>query len=314
MNIIDALQPNLGIKIMLFSIIAACLAIVFINIAKKQVLMNKAVELSQEISVMALNERKKVFSKTDPLTRFQNKFVYSRISKRFTLLSSQLYLFLMILFSAIAFIVSLTVSRNLILAIIAAICIAIAMILIIYIMADINYKKTDNELLEFLNLLGNYSLVNGEITKVLQLVGRSMSEPIRSCIYEFSVEAQQGDVANALRNMRQKIEHPKFKEIIRDIEVSLRYSTSYTDMISLNRKLIKNYITAKEERKSIAQQGNIQMFLILCCLVVMLFVMGILLKENIWIILFEQTIGHVCLGAVAFVLLIYFLISKKIVK
>lgn len=314
MSIFDVLQLNFVAKIILFVAITAGLVVIFINITKKQVLINKAVELSQEIGVMALNERKKIFSKTDPLTTFQNKFVYSRISKRFTLLSTPLYFFLMILFSAIAFLVSLTVSHNLILAIIAALCIIIAMISIIYIMADINYKRTDNALLEFLNLLGNYSLVNGEITKVLQLVGRSMPDPIRSCIYEFSVEAQQGDVASALRNMRQKIEHPKFKEIIRDIEVSLRYSTSYTDMITSNRKLIKNYITAKEERKSIARQGNIQMFLIVCCLVVMLFVMGILLKENIWAILFGQTIGHACLGAAAFVLLIYFLISRKIVK
>lgn len=307
-------QLNLAVKVIIFAVMLVGLVIIFINIAQKQILMNKAVELSREISVMALNERKKAFIKTDPLTAFQNKFVYSRISNKFTLLSAQLYIFLMILFSAIAFLVSLAVSHNLVLAIVAATCIAMGMLSIIYIMAEINYKKTDNELLEFLNLLGNYSLVNGEITKVLQLVGRSMQEPIRSCIYEFSVEAQQGDVVNALRNMRQKIEHPKFKEIIRDIEVSLRYSTSYTDMISSNRKLIKNYITAKEERKTIARQGNIQMFLIVCCLIIMLFAMGILLKENIWVILFEQTIGHICIYMTSFILMIYFLLSKRIVK
>lgn len=313
-ELMKIVQINLIAKIILFVVIFAGLIIVFFNIAKNQIVMNKTAELSQELSVLALSERKKVFLKTNPLTAFQNKFVYSRISDRFDLLSAQLYIFCTIVFSAIAFLVSLAVSHNLIPAAIIAACVMLGMVSIVYILADINYKRTDNELLEFLNLLGNYSLINGEITKVLQLVGRSMHDPIRSCINEFSIEAQQGDVMTALRNMRQKIEHPKFKEIIRGIEVSLRYSTNYADVITSNRKLIKDFMIAKQERKAIAHQGNIQVFLLICCLVIMFFALGTLLKENIWIILFEQTIGHFCLCAIALVLILYLLLSKKIVK
>lgn len=314
LEIMELFRINPVGKMIIFAVILICLVFLFINMTRKQILSDKAAELSQELSVLALAERKKNFSKTDPLTAFQNKFVYSRITVKFPLLSAQLYMFFIILFSGTAFITALAISHEFLPAALSALCVAALMIAIIYFMADSNFKKTDAEILEFLNLLGNYSIVNGEITRVLQQVGRSMHDPIRSCIYEFTVEAQQGDTINALRNMRQKIEHPKFREIIRDMEVSLRYSTNYADMIAANRKLIRSYMDAKTERKAIANQGNIQMLLIICCLIIMFFALGPLLETDIWTILFEQTLGHICLLAVGTVLFIYVILSKKIIK
>lgn len=173
-------------------------------------------------------------------------------------------------------------------------------------------RATNQNLLKFLDFLGNYSLTSGEVTGVFNQVSRYVEEPLKSALDECYYEAQTtGDVGMALLSMTEKVEHPKFKELVRNIEISIRYCADFTILVNSSRKSVREYLRMGEERKSMIREAIINMLLLLLMFVIVFLAVNKLIETSIWQLLLFTIPGRMALVVIG---LIFVLFARQIYK
>lgn len=175
-----------------------------------------------------------------------------------------------------------------------------------------NLRRVNDNLLKLLDFLGNYSITAGEVTGVFNQVSRYMEEPVRTVLEECYLETQvTGDAGLALLSMGEKIEHPKFRELARNLEISVRYCADFTALVQASRRSMREYLRMTQERKGMLREAAINMALLMLLFFGMLLTVGSLigcsLKELLWV----SAIGKMGMGALLF---IFFLFWKQIRK
>lgn len=135
-----------------------------------------------------------------------------------------------------------------------------------------NLRRTERNLMKLLDFLGNYSVTSGEITGIFQQVSRYVEEPVKGvlelCCYE---AATTGDTEMALRLMGERVEHPKFKELARNMEISMRYSTDFSALVESSRRSLREYLRVAQERRGMAREAMIHLLLLVGMSVAVLF-------------------------------------------
>ena len=125
-------------------------------------------------------------------------------------------------------------------------------------------RSVNENLLEFLNFLGNYSITAGEVTSIFGQVSKYVEEPMKSALEQCSYEAQTtGDAGLALLAMAEKIEHPKFKEVVHNMEVSIRYCADFKILVDTSRRSVREYLRMGEDRKGMLREAVINMLMLL---------------------------------------------------
>ena len=158
-----------------------------------------------------------------------------------------------------------------------------AEILMVRLLCLRNLRRVGANLLKFLDFLGNYSVTAAEATGVFNQVSRYMDEPLRSALDACFYEAQTtGDAGLALLSMAEKIEHPKFKELVRNMEISIRYCADFSAMVSSSRRSIREYLRVSEERRGMLREAAVNMVLLLGMSAVVLSVVGFLTEVSLW--------------------------------
>lgn len=160
---------------------------------------------------------------------------------------------------------------------------ACAEVLLIRFMRLRNLRRVGANLLKFLDFLGNYSVTAAEATGVFNQVSRYMDEPLRSALDACFYEAQTtGDAGLALLSMAEKIEHPKFKELARNMEISIRYCADFSAMVNSSRRSIREYLRVSEERRGMLREAAVNMILLLGMSAIVLSVVGFLTEVSLW--------------------------------
>ena len=176
-----------------------------------------------------------------------------------------------------------------------------------------NYKAVDENLLKFLDFLGNYSITSGEITSILYQISGYLDEPLRSVLEECYFEAQTfGDTNAALLGMVQKIQHPKFGEVIRNIEVTMRYSADFTILVSQSRRSVREHMRMRQERKSLAKEAWINMMILGAMTLVIFMTVENLVDVSMETVLFGTWVGRGCLTGIGVILLLFYRQVRKI--
>ena len=176
-----------------------------------------------------------------------------------------------------------------------------------------NYKAVDENLLKFLDFLGNYSITSGEITSILYQISGYLDEPLRSVLEECYFEAQTfGDTNAALLGMVQKIQHPKFGEVIRNIEVTMRYSADFTILVSQSRRSVREHMRMRQERKSLAKEAWINMMILGAMTLVIFMTVENLVDVSMETVLFGTWVGRGCLMGIGLILLLFYRQVRKI--
>lgn len=177
-----------------------------------------------------------------------------------------------------------------------------------------NYRIVEDNLIKFLNLLNNYSITVGEITVVFQQISRYLPDPLgyvlEECYYDVHIS---GDLSSALYYMIEKIEHPDFRELIRNIEICSNYSADYTEIISNSRKIIQEEQKAKNERKSIANEYIVNMVLIGSMLLISFVIVERLIQVSVTDIILHTAIGRGCI-AIAMAIYVFFVFKILTLK
>ncbi len=169
-----------------------------------------------------------------------------------------------------------------------------------------NLRRVNEELLKLLDFLGNYSITAGEVTGVLNQVSRYMEEPIRGALELCCLEAgMTGDTGTALLVMAECIEHPKFKELARNMEISVRYCADFSAMVRSSRRSMREYLRVQQERKGMLREAMINMLLLLGMSLIVLTIVGSLISFSIWKFLWCSLPGRFALAVVGGILALF---------
>ncbi|MCM1101951.1 MAG: hypothetical protein NC079_09615 [Clostridium sp.] len=168
------------------------------------------------------------------------------------------------------------------------------------------FRSVNSNLIKFMDFLGNYSIAAGELSGIFTQISRYLEEPLRSVLDECSYEMQTtGDTRLALLSMAEKIEHPKFKELVRNMEISVRYCADFTYLVNGSRRMMREYLRLREERKGMVREAAINMLLLLLMSGITLTIVAGLAETSVWTLLKDTIPGRVATGVVALILLLF---------
>ena len=240
-------------------------------------------------------------------------YIYSRIGKIVRGLSFEAWAVLVVLTTAGAYLGTLIITKNTMTGLLAAAGYYLIIKIAEMILARRNFKTIDKSLLEFLNQLGNFSAIQGEITNVLHQTAQYTPPILAEALEECYIEAQTtGNVSAALMGLADQFEHEKFREIIINLEVCSRYTANLKVIVDSLRRNLMDAKRASQERRAIADSAIIEMVILSVMLLIVLAVVNTMIKASIWDVLFHSVVGYVALGVTGICYLIFgFAVMKE---
>lgn len=235
----------------------------------------------------------------------ERQLCYSGMRRRFPFLSAELFVLLTVMTGMACFLVGMLLGGFLGGLLGLGLVLAAEVFVIMLGKASETHAVNEN-LMKMLDFLGNYSVTAGDVTAVFGQISKYLEEPLQSALDQCCVEAQTtGDVGLALLSLADKIEHPQFKELVRNIEVSSRHSADFSVLVSYGRRSVREYLKSCRERKSLLREAGINMALLLGMSLFSLLTVNGLLEVSVWTILFHTIPGWIALGIVAGIALLF---------
>ena len=230
---------------------------------------------------------------------------YSGFKRRFPLLGAESFALMAILACVGCFLLG-TFLRGLTGGLLGVAALAVLLWAVIKMGKAMEMHAVNENLMKFLDFLGNYSVTAGDVISVFGQISKFLEEPLRGALEQCCVEAQTtGDIGMSLLAMADKVEHPQFKELVRNIEISSRYSADFAALVTFSRRSLREYLRSGRERKSLLREAGINMALLLGMSVFSLLTVNGLLTVSIWTVLFETLPGRIALGMVAGILFLF---------
>jgi len=135
--------------------------------------------------------------------------------------------------------------------------------ILIKILLNRNTAKIEENIMKFVNLTENYSKVSDDITQILRYTVPFLDEPLKSAVNSCVLEMQiTGDTYAAFKRLEIRVSHPKFGELIRNIEICSRHDTDYSSIIRRNREVLQEYLSEKQVRKSMANSARLNIVIL----------------------------------------------------
>lgn len=301
-------------KILVFGELTVAFSLLFIWMRRTSIIhniMRKAYASLEEAANKRTEDNRKGMAmlqrKKGRLYRLEQRLLYSGLTRRLPFLSPEVYVVGNLFLIAVVYVLAGVLSGIWWLGIPAVAVAELILHVGMNILIMRNYNATDEGLLKFLDFLGNYSLTSGEVTGVLQQVSGYLEEPLRTVLEECYYEAQMsGDTSIALLSMAEKIQHPKFKELVRNLEITMRYSADFTVLVSQSRRSVREYMRLRQERKALASEAWVNILILGGMTVVILKAVEALIGIPIEEILLHSWVGRVCMGGIGFILFLFY--------
>ena len=267
-----------GLTVFLFVLVFASCFTLFSYLRKYNVIENKIRGFYQKTEAdveerLRLEEIRKAESgNTDDenlLLKLDRVINYSNIRKFIPFLNSTTYIFTMIIFASLALIIATEVSGFGV-GIFCGGLVVVIYIIVLLLLADINYKKVEANVMTFINLVENYSKTNNDLISIMGKVHYYLEEPLRTQVEEcYYLGQRTGDVDLALDTLQRSVQHSKFKEIIRNLIICSHYEANYEDVVEDSRDMLLTYLAGKRERAEMATNARIELTILLgACIVV----------------------------------------------
>jgi Flp pilus assembly protein TadB len=204
--------------------------------------------------------------KRDFLTSIDTQLAYSGIKERLRWLTTEVYVIIVAVSAALAVIIVTTTVKSTILGILCGLIVVIIYHSIIAFMANSRDKKTEKILLQFMNVVDNFSKTSDDLISIFEKSSRYIEEPLSSQIYDAVIEAKNtGDTMQALQALQDKVKNKHFKVLIRNLEISSRFETNYSEIIADCRQTFHDYIQSEKEKRNIRANGILEIATMLLC-------------------------------------------------
>lgn len=251
---------------------------------------------------------------------------YSGIRQRFPSMSAEFWIFGNLTVIGLVFLIATFFGGIRTTVIIIAIFMVAEVILLRYLRLR-NLRAVNENLIKLLHFLKNYNITAEEVTGVFNQVSRYMEEPIGTTLEECYLKAQvTGDVETALLSMEEKIEHPKFKELARNIEISTRYCADFTTLINCSWQNMREYLRTTQERKTMLRKAVVNLLLLMAMSLTVLWAvarqinlslreMPLSLREmslSLWELIWGTTVGRAGLAALGVIFLLFWLQFQRV--
>lgn len=248
------------------------------------------------------------------LTKISMLIVRSNLNQIFPFISTEIYLFGTLVIALAVFLVTQSIF-NLVTGILSAMLVILFSYMVLYFLSGHNYKKSEKSLLNFANLLENYSKTTDDIIGIFQKVLPYIENPIRDALEECCTKAfTTGKVSASLNELANKIEHEKFRELIRNLEICSRYEANYAEIITESKQNLREYMAAKEKRKEMQNNCKINIAIILFAGVFILNMISGMGQTSVFSVLMGSLIGNLiivyCVLILGAVLFMFFSIDK----
>lgn len=250
------------------------------------------------------------YKDSEPLLRRLDRLIEnSGINRKIKFLNADVFVVLTILISTVSFIFVSLITGEVIYGLITLSFIVILLITILLYLNNLNKKRVEEELMNFINLVENYSKTSDDIIHIIGRIFPYVNEPIRSAAEECYLEGQRsGNISQSLDNFAKKINHKRFREIIRSLSICSRYEANYSDVAEDSRKMLMEYLAGKREREAIIRNARIEVLAILGLAGVMVYILGNFIGENTLELLMMNFIGKMIL-LFAFIVLLITIVS-----
>ena len=234
-------------KIVLFFELLIGFVLLFWWISQKSIihsLMYRAYENLEQAAKRRVEEKRRgillMKKRKGILYHLEQQLLYSGLSSKMPYLTPELWITGNLVLVALLYAIGTILGNNWWLGFLIILIFEVSIYLLQNLLILQNYNAVDRELLKFLDFLGNYSITSGEVTIIFKQISNYLEEPLRSVLEECYYEAQTtGETGVALLSMAEKVQHPKFKELVRNMEISMRYSADFTVLVSQSRKSIR---------------------------------------------------------------------------
>lgn len=248
----------------LFSITLFTLIYFTFNILKEQNILKKILD-SLDNKYQERKARRKDFrlkegntEKINLIQRLDLLIERSNLRNKIPL-NSEVYIVGTLIIAILGFFTSKKISEVWIFNLIVFICVLLSSYLIIYIYSNAIYEKVDNNLILFINVLQNFSSTTEDIVTIFEKTIPYIKEPLKTYVQEFVNDAKiNGNLKIAFESFQDKIENERFKNIIKNIEISSRHEANYDEVLIESRSILKGYFKHKEKKKAIKKNGNFE--------------------------------------------------------
>ncbi len=249
------------------------------------------------------------------LFHLEQQLLYSGLTDKIPFLTPELWITGNLILVALCYTIGTILSNNWWLGFLIILIFEISVYLLQNLLVLRNYNAVDRELLKFLDFLGNYSITSGEVTIILKQISGYLEEPLKSVLEECYYEAQTtGDTGMALLSMAEKVQHPKFKELVRNMEISMRYSADFTILVSQSRKSIREHMRMRQEQKALASEAWVNILILGAMTVIILKTVEVLIGVPIQDILLKTWVGRGCLMGILVILFLFYNKIRKLDK
>ena len=233
--------------------------------------------------------------KTDWLGRLDEELAYSGIKEKFSWLTTELYVIIVMLTATLVMTVVVVVA-GLWQGLMAACLVISAFKLVITLISNARDRKTETQLLQFMNIIDNFSKTSDDLVEILEKASRYIDDPLGGQIYDAVQEARNtGDSMMALQDLQNSVKNKHFKILIRNLETSSRFENNYSDIIEDCRNIFHDYIRAQKEKRSLRMNGVMEILIMVAVGILSVVMVGQMTEEGnvIKILLNNGTAGIV---------------------
>lgn len=132
------------------------------------------------------------------------------------------------------------------------------------VMCYIRNRKVENSLLQFANLIENYSRTSDDIVGIMGKIYRYLDEPLRTSVAECYNETKTtGSFGKACTRLAKVIGNKQLTTFLSNIEICSRHEANYEAVTKANKKIIREYLAEKELRREMSHSARLQMCVML---------------------------------------------------
>lgn len=201
--------------------------------------------------------------KKDFLSSIDEELAYSGIKQSIPWLTTELYILITVGIAVIIGIV-VTVIGTWYLGIASIVMIMLFFNVVISMMANKREQETEKIMIQFMNIVDNFSKTSDDLITILDRTAKYVDEPLGSIIYESVVEARNtGDSMLALQDLQDKVKNPHFKVLMRNLEIASRFETNYSDIIDDCREIYHDYLRSEKEKRAMRSSGLLEILIMI---------------------------------------------------
>lgn len=239
------------------------------------------------------------------LYRIDEMLVHSGVRKVASFMTTELFLTILAVLSTATLYVVFVTTGEMIFAVVAVVLVVMSIYAVLKILLIRNRTRTEDGILQFANMLENYSRTTDDIVSIFGKVAPYLEEPLKTAVTEcYSEIKSTGDSRTAFARLDAKIGHRKFSELLQNIEICSRHETNYENVIKNNKEIIKTYLSEKAVRKQMANKAKMQIVVLISISGYVVSQINGLLDGNLMGYLLNDLGGKIilcyCLGVVLF--------------